>query len=101
MGIFLKSFENSGKNHEFVKKKTHVHSFASNDSIFNQNKRTQTLLYLIRYESWKSNILDVGFFFNKVFEVEFLFFWKSKKTYFETLFLWKNVTNIILFFKKK
>ena len=62
MGIFLKSFENSGKNHEFVKKKTHVHSFASNDSIFNQNKRTQTLLYLIQYESWKSNILDVVFF---------------------------------------
>ena len=62
MGLFLKSFENSFKNQEFVKKKKHAHSFASNNSIFNQNKPTHTLLYLIQYESWKSNILDVGFF---------------------------------------
>ena len=51
MGILLKSFKNSGKNHEFVKKKTHGHSFASNNSIFNQNKPTHTLLKLIRYEN--------------------------------------------------
>ena len=77
MGILLKSFVNSEKNPDFVKKKTHAHSFASIDSIFNQNKPTHTTHKLIRYENWKSNILDVGFFFNKVFEVEFLFFWKS------------------------
>ena len=50
MGILLKFFVNSEKNTEFVKKK-HGHSFASIDSIFNQNKPTQTTHKLIRYEN--------------------------------------------------
>ena len=51
MGILLKFFVNSEKNPDFVKKKTHAHSFASIDSIFNQNKPTHTTHKLIRYEN--------------------------------------------------
>ena len=71
-GYTLQSFENSEKSLEFVKKKKQAHSFASNNSIFNQNKPTHTSHKLIQYENWKSNILSVSIF-NKLFEVDFFF----------------------------
>ena len=94
-------FLNCEKKIEFVKKKTHVHSF---DSIFaktNQNMPTHITVMMIRYGNFSSNILDVGFFLNKLLQREFLFFLKLKKKYLQFFFLWKNHIVVNVFSLKK
>ena len=100
MGILSKSFENSVENHEFVKKKNHAHSFASNNSIFNQNKPTHTLLKLIRYENWKPNRLDVGFFLTNYLRLIFYFSKKEKNNILKHFFYEKIVPILFFFYKK-
>ena len=89
-------FLNCEKKIDFVKKKTHVHSF---DSIFaktNQNMPTHITVMMIRYGNFSSNILDV-YFFNKLLQSEFLFFLKLKKKYLQFFFN-EKIISLLMFF---
>ena len=58
---------------------------------------THITVMMIRYGNFSSNILDVGFFFNKLLQSEFLFFLKLKKKYLQ-FFFYEKIISLLMFF---